>query len=344
MVQKVIFDKKNILVFGGAGFIGSHLCDELVKEAKVICVDNYISGQEENINHLLTNPNFEFIKADFTQPLNLDGFSELERFQVSFQGIQEIYNLACPTSRTDFEAQIINTSLANSLGVYQSLLLAEKYQAKYLFLSSSAVYGSPLDGQTSFKEDYWGFVNPQGPRACYNEGKRFAEVMIRDFCRQHKLDFKIARIFNTYGPRMRLNSGRMIPDFIKAALNNSELVIYGDGQEVSNYCYVTDIVQGLLKLMKSSLSEAVNLGNEQTYKIEEIANLVIQLAGSQSKIKYAQPLEALIKPGIPDISKAREILGWFPLVDINQGLAKTITYMKASRHLHYQDHQLSSED
>ncbi len=344
MAKKAIFDKKNVVVFGGAGFIGSQLCDELVKDSKVICIDNFISGQQDNINHLLTNPNFEFIKADFTKPINLEDLPDLEQFQVKFQGVQEIYNLACPTSRKNFEENITNTCLANSLGVYQTLEMAKKYEAKYLFMSSSAIYGSPLEGQERFPEEYWGFTNPQSPRACYNEGKRFAEVMTRDFCKQHNLDFKIARIFNTYGPRMRLNSGRMIPDFVKAALNNEDLVIYGDGQEISNYCYVKDIIQGLIKLMSSSLNEPVNLGNEETHNIEEIAQMVIKVTGSSSQVKLEKPLEALTKPGIPDITRAKERLAWFPLVKMEDGLNKTIEYMKASRHLRYQDSQLTTND
>lgn len=341
MVEKAIFDKKNILVVGGAGFIGSHLCDALLKEDnKVICLDNFVSGREENIHHLLANPDFEFVKADANEAMDLEALPGLKQFKIDFQGVQEIYNLACPTSRKDFEKHRVDTCLANSLAVYHTLELARKYQAKYLFTSTSSIYGDSLEGQKNFSEDYWGFINFLNPRGCYNEGKRFAEVMVRDYGKQYHLDIKIARIFNTYGPRMQINSGRMIPDFVKAALANQDLLIHGDGTEENSYCYVSDIIQALIKLMKSSINDPVNLGNAETYKIVDLAKKIIELTDAKSKINFAQPLDNLTKPGVPDITRAKERLGWFPLTRLDDGLKRTVEDMKASRHLRYVDDKL----
>ena len=336
MVRKAIFDKKNVLVIGGAGFIGSHLCDALLREGnKVICVDNFISGSEENIHHLLANPDFEFVKADATQPLVLEEQPGLKQFKVEFQGIQEIYNLACPTKRKDYEKNIINTCKANSLAVCNTLEMAVKYKAKYLFTSTSAVYGDPLEGQENFPEDYWGFTFFLSPRACYNEGKRFAEVMVRDYGKFHHLDVKIARVFNTYGPRMLVGAGRMIPSFVKSAINNQDLVIYGDGQEENTFCYISDMIQGIMKLMKSSVTDPVNIGNSNKHTMLEIAKKTVELTDSKSRITFAQPLHNLTKPGIPEITRAKERLGWFPLTRLEDGLRKTIEEVRTRGHLSY---------
>ena len=335
MAKKAIFDKKNVLVIGGAGFIGSHLCDELIKTAKVICVDNYISGREENIEHLLGNPNFMFIKYDASESLDFAKFPELTNFKIKFQGVQEIYNLACPTIRSDFEKNIMATLLANSNIVRNSLELARIYQAKYLFASTSAVYGAPLPGQEIADESYWGFVDALHPRGSYNEGKRFAETITINYGRQYNLAVKIARVFNTYGPRMRLNSGRMIPDFVTAASNNKDLIIYGNGSEEDSYCYVKDMVDGLLKLMNSSLIGAVNLGSPEKVRIIDIAKMVIQLTESKSQIKFNAELPYLNKAGIANINKAKKELGWFPVTNFNDGLRKTVDDMLGSRVLSY---------
>ncbi len=236
MAKQAIFDKKNVLVVGGAGFIGSYLCDELIKFDKVICLDNFISGRVQNIEHLLGNPNFIFINFDASQPLALAQFPELEKFQIQFQGVQEIYNLATPTNKHNFEQNVYATLLANSQVVRNTLELARQYHAKYLLASSSSVYGAPLAGQEVFAEDYWGYVDPIGPRSCYNEGKRFAESFVFSFAKQFGVDVRVARLFNTYGPRMAINSGRMIPDFVLAAAEGKEVLIYGDGSETNTYC------------------------------------------------------------------------------------------------------------
>lgn len=335
MAKKAIFDKKNVLVVGGAGFIGSHLCDELVKNAKVICIDNYISGRLENIEHLLGNSNFVFIKHDAALDIDLTKFPELEKFKVKFQGVQEIYNLACPTIRQDFEKNIVATLLANSYIVHNTLELARLYQARYVFSSSSSVYGDPLPGQDLVDESYWGFVDPHGPRSCYNEGKRFAETMVINYGRQYNLNAKIARIFNTYGPRMRISSGRMIPDFVQAASNNQDLIIYGDGSEEESYCYVKDIVDGLIKAMNSPLSSVYNFGSPEKTRIIDIANQVLKTVSSKSKIKFSAEIPYLTKAGIANINKAKRELGWFPITELGEGMHRTIDDMLGSRVLTY---------
>ncbi len=335
MVRQAIFDKKNVLVIGGAGFIGSHLCDELVKQSKVICVDSFITGRVENIEHLLGNPNFIFIKYDCSEPLDLAAFPELEKFQVQFQGVQEVYNLAVPTNKHTFEENVYRTLLANSMVVRNSLEIAKQYQAKYVFASSSAVYGDPIDGQDLFPEDYWGFVDQTNPRSCYNEGKRFAESFVLGFGNQFGVEVKIARIFNTYGPRMALNSGRMIPDFVQAAAEGKALLMYGDGSETDTYCYVLDIVDGLLKLMNYKIEGPVNLGSPERYTLLDIAKKIITYTESKSEIKFTAELPYLNKPGVADIRKAKQRIGWFPVVALDEGLRQTVADMLGSRVLTY---------
>ncbi|MBI2415400.1 MAG: GDP-mannose 4,6-dehydratase [Candidatus Kerfeldbacteria bacterium] len=335
MPRQTIFDQKNILVIGGAGFIGSHVCDELIKHNKVICIDNFITSQVSNIEHLLGNPNFIFLKHDVSTPFDLNQFPELEKFQVQFQGVQEVYNLATPTNRHEFEQHVYQTLLANSLAVRNSLEIARVYQAKYLLASSSAVYGDPLPGQDTLVEQYWGYVDPIGPRSCYNEGKRFAESFVMGFGQQFNVNVRIARIFNTYGPRMALNSGRMIPDFVAAAAEGRELIIYGDGTETDTYCYVRDVVDGLLRLMNYSVTGPVNLGSPERYPMMSVAQKIIQFTESKSTIKFDHALPFLMKPGVADIHKAKERLGWFPVVALDDGLRQTVADMLGSRVLTY---------
>lgn len=335
MVKQAIFDKKNVLVVGGAGFIGSHLCDELVKYNKVICIDNFITGQVQNIEHLLGNPNFIFIKYDASQPLDLTQFPELEKFQVQFQGVQEVYNLAAPTNKHNFEQNIYHTLLSNSFCVRNTLEIARQYQAKYLFASSSSVYGEPLQGQELFAEDYWGYVDPISPRSCYNEGKRFAECFVFSFGKQFGLDVRVARVFNTYGPRMMINSGRMIPDFVLAASEGKDLVIYGEGSESDTYCFIRDIVDGILKLMSYQIQGPVNLGSPERYTMLDIAQKILGFTESRSQIRFADALPNLTKPGVPDIRKAKQRLGWFPVVALDEGLKQTVADMLGSKVLTY---------
>lgn len=330
-----IFGKKNVLVIGGAGFIGSHLCDQLIKTSKVICVDNYVSGRVENIEHLLGRPDFAFLRHDIINPLNLESFAELEPFQVKFQGIQEIYHLAVPTGIKDFQPLMVHTALTNSHGTANALELAKMYKARLLLTSTSAVYGDPLEGQSIIEEEYWGFLNQLGPRASYNEGKRFAETLCHAYVVEQNVEVRIARLFNSYGPRMRLNSGRMIPDFVLAALNNQDVVIYGDGSEESSYCFVQDTIDGMLKLMASTYSEPVNIGNSSSYKIIDLAEKIIALTHSSSKIVFAESLEGVQRQALPSIKKAQEVLGWFPVVGVDEGLKKTVDDMVGSRVLRY---------
>lgn len=336
MERKQVIEKKNILVAGGAGFIGSHLCDELVKANRVICVDSFITGTEENIHQLLPNPNFKFIRQDITEPLDLEALPELKYFRIPFQGIQEIYNLACPTSPKDYSRHRVETLLANALGTKNLLDIAQKYKAKLLHLSSSAIYGEPLE-EGPFREEYWGFVDPIGPRSSYIEGKRFAESLVMNYGEHFKLDVKILRVFNTFGPRMKLTDGRMIPDFVNDALNGRDLVIYGAPESVSTFNYISDLLEAMLKMMASNELGPLNIGHPDIHRIEDVATLVVKLAGSSSKVTYHDPLPYSAKQGIADISLAKERLGWFPVVPLDEGLQRTVEYMRGSRVIRLED-------
>lgn len=331
MPTKAIFEKKNVVVTGGAGFIGSHLCDELVKNSKVICIDNFISGDEENIDHLLQHPDFQFIKHDINEPLDLESLSELEKFRVRFQGIQEIYHLACPSLPKDFEETRVETVLTNSVGTRNILELTVKYKAKFLLASSSVVYGPRDTENLYFVEKHIGLIDQLNPRACYDEGKRFAETITKTYADAYNLDAKIARIFRTYGPRMRLNTGQMLPDFVSSALEGKELVIYGDENFSSSLCHVSDMVQGLMKMMKSGEAGPMNFGSDLDVKLADVAKKVIALTGSASGIVYKEPLLFMTPLGLPDITHARERLGWFPIVLLDDGIQGAIDYFKAHK-------------
>ncbi len=328
MAYKQILDRPTALVAGGAGFIGSHLCDELVKTRNVICVDSFITGGEENIDLLLQNPHFKFVRHDLVEPLDLSALPELVVFQIRFQGVQEIYNLACPTSPREYNRLPIETLRANAEATQHLLGMAVEYGAKFLHASTSAIYGEPPD-HVPFREDYWGFIDPVGPRSCYNEGKRFAESLVTNYGAHRGVNFRLARIFNTYGPRMKLADGRMIPDFIAHALMGKPLTIYGPLEEQSTFCYVTDMVDGLVKLMDFEAGGTFNLGSPKAMTMGEIAALVIKLTGARVGTEVTDPLPYLARQGIPDITKAKETLGWFPLVPLEQGLQQTIDYFRA---------------
>ena len=321
--------KKNILLTGGAGFIGSHLAGALVRENHVICVDNFITGSEKNIDHLLQNPNFSFVKHDINSPLDLAGLPELKSFKVELQGIQEIYNLACPTSPARYNQLPIETLLTNSAGTYNMLEIAVKYKSKFLHLSTSAIYGE-LDEVKTVAEDNWGNVDPVGPRSCYNEGKRFAESLVTNYHSKKGVDTRIARVFNTFGPRMKLDDGRMIPDFVASALSNKTVQVYGLETETGSYCYIQDMVEGLIKLMSTDLNTPVNLGSDHAVRIAQVAEEVIKITGSSSKIEFKEHLPYTAKQLIPDISLAKDQLGWFPMISLEEGLAKTIEDMKVN--------------
>jgi len=325
--------KKNILVIGGAGFLGSHLCDHLVKYHNVICTDNFVSGSQENIDFLLRNPNFEFIKHDITEPLDLEKFPELDKFKVKVKGVAEIYNLACPTSAKEFEAKRMETLETTSTGVINALKVALKYKAKFLHFSSSVVYGGRTEKIKSFKEDYFGSVDMLSPRACYDEGRRFAETAVVTYRQLYKLDTKIIRVFRAYGPRMKLFDGQMIPDFITNALDNKDLVIFGDKTFSSSLCYVSDVIDGAVRMMESEEAGPINLGGIEDVNIYEVAEKVIKMTGSKSKVVFKDSLLFMTPLGLPDITLAKENLGWLPIVLIEEGLEKTINYTKAEKGL-----------
>lgn len=330
-MPKAVFEKKNILVLGGAGFIGSHLCDKLVSENKVICVDNFISGDRSNIDHLLQNENFIFINEDVNNLTDLEKYPELERFQIKFQGIQEIYNLACPTSPKNFKKNTVITAHTNSMGVIRALDLAVKYKAKLLHYSSSVVYGSQPEDNKMVKENQYFPSSPLTPRACYDEGKRFAETLVFTYREFYEIDAKIIRIFTTYGPRMPLFVGHMTPDFIVAALDNKPLIIYGNQNFTTTLCHVNDVVDASLKVMASTEAGPLNIGNPKEYKIVDIAKMIIEMTGSNSEITYVDPLLFMSRLGIPDISLAKEKIEWFPIVTLEKGLEATIEYTKAHK-------------
>jgi UDP-glucuronate decarboxylase len=325
-------ERKNILVTGGAGFIGSHLCENLVKKSNVICVDNFSTSNQRNIDSLLQNPNFEFIKYNIVEPLDFNAFPELKKFKIEVFGIQEIYNLACPTSAKNFDKLIVETLLTSSLGLKNILDIALKYEAKLLHTSSAVVYGSRASTE-KIKEDYLGSVNFIGPRSSYDEGKRFAETIIATYNKFYKRNFKIARIFRTYGPRLALNDGQMISDFIINALDNKDLIIYGNQAFSTTLCFVSDIVDGLIKLMDSELTMPVNLGSDIDVLLSKVAEDIIKMTNSTSKIIYKERLEFITPLCLPDINLAKEKLGWYPLVNLELGLQKTLNYIRAHKQL-----------
>jgi UDP-glucuronate decarboxylase len=344
MLRRAIFDKKNVLVTGGAGFIGSHLCDELIKTSKVICLDNFSSGNEKNIDHLLAEPDFEFIKHDIVDPINLEELPELQKFKIQFQGIQEIYHLACPMSPKDFENNIIPTVLANSYGIKNALDLAVKYKAKFMHFSSSVVYGLRREGDIRIPEEDLGQVDILSQRSCYDEGKRFAETMVINYIRAYKLDAKILRLFRVYGPRMKLNDGHMLPDFINNALDNKDLLIYGDEKFSSSFCYVSDCIDSALKMMSTGLSGPINIGSDVEINLTDLANKIIASIKAKSKIVYTDEILFMTPLCLPDINKARTELGWIPVITMEKGLEKTIYELRASKGLKGVEHALKKED
>lgn len=331
MMATPIFEKKNVLVTGGAGFIGSHLCERLLKDSKVICLDNFSNSHPSAINHLLQYPDFEFINFDVTKPVDLESYDELDKFKVKFQGIQEIYHLACPTNPKNFEHLKHESLLSNSLAMINTLDLALKYHAKYLFTSSAVVYGE--DGRKkNFIESDLGAVDQLSARACYDEGKRFAETCVATYSQVHGLDAKIARVFTTYGPHMRLFENQLIPDFIINALEGKDLVIFGDESFSTSLCYATDMVDGLVRLMSTGPEVSlVNLGGDRAIKYAEVAAMIIAMTNSHSRLTFEKPLLFLTRKGIPDLTYVKEALGWFPLVRLEDGLRKTVDYVIANK-------------
>jgi len=303
------------MVTGGAGFLGSHLCERLLKEGNdVLCVDNFYSGTKDNIVHLLGNPHFELMRHDVTFPLYIE--------------IDEIYNLACPASPVHYQWDPVQTTKTSVLGAINMLGLAKRTKAKILQASTSEVYGDPEVHPQ--KEDYWGHVNPIGIRSCYDEGKRCAETLFFDYYRQHDLDIKVVRIFNTYGPRMHPNDGRVVSNFIVQALRGEDITIYGDGSQTRSFCYVDDLIEGFLRMMASAheVTGPINIGNPKEFTIRQLAETVLKMVGGESRLILKPLPQDDPKQRQPDITVARNILGWEPQVELEAGLQTTISYFK----------------
>ena len=307
---------KRILVTGGAGFIGNHLCRRLLNEGNyVICLDNFFTGLKRHIEDMLDNPNFELIEHDIVEPVDIE--------------VDQIYNMACPASPPHYQYDPVKTMKTSVLGIINMLELAKKYKATLLHASTSEVYGNPLVHPQ--QESYWGNVNPIGIRSCYDEGKRAAETLMMDYYRQYGVDIRIIRIFNTYGPNMDPKDGRVVSNCIVQAINGEDITIYGDGSQTRSFCYVSDLVAGAIKMMNNDKGfiGPVNLGNPSERTVLNLAEIVLEMTGSKSKITYKDlPSDDPVKRK-PDITKAQEILGWKPEVDIKDGLAKTIEYFKS---------------
>lgn len=306
---------KRVLVTGGAGFIGSHLCERLLADgAEVLCVDNFFTGRRENIAHLAGNPRFDVLRHDITQPLYVEA--------------DEIYNLACPASPVHYQFDPVHTLKTSVLGSLNMLGLAKRLRAPIFQASTSEVYGDPhVHPQL---ESYWGNVNTTGPRSCYDEGKRAAETLFFDYRRQHDLDIKVVRIFNTYGPRMHPEDGRVVSNFIVQALQGRDITIYGDGSQTRSFCYVDDLVDGFIRMMRTGreVTGPLNLGNPNEFTIRQLADLVVEMVDTGSKVKYLPlPIDDP-RQRQPDITLAKELLEWRPAVELRQGLAKTIAYFE----------------
>ena len=307
---------KQVLVTGGAGFLGSHLCEVLVEEGEdVLCLDNFYTGSRANIQHLLGKPNFELLRHDVTFPLYIE--------------VDEVYNLACPASPIHYQHDPVQTTKTSVHGAINMLGLAKRTGAKILQASTSEVYGDPEEHPQS--EHYWGHVNPIGPRSCYDEGKRCAETLFFDYRRQHNLPIKVARIFNTYGPRMHPDDGRVVSNFIVQALKGESITIYGDGSQTRSFCYVDDLVTGLIRLMRTEddCTGPVNLGNPDEFQIKQLAERVLALVGSRSNIIYKELPEDDPQQRRPDITLAKARLNWQPSIALDDGLFRTVEYFRA---------------
>jgi UDP-glucuronate decarboxylase len=308
-------DRKTVLVTGGAGFLGSHLCDRLIDDGHdVICLDNFFTGAKRNIEHLIGHPRFELMRHDVTFPLYVQ--------------VDEIFNLACPASPVHYQHDPVQTTKTSVHGAINMLGLAKRLKCRIFQSSTSEVYGDPLMHPQT--EDYWGNVNPIGQRSCYDEGKRCAETLFFDYHRQHGLEIKVARIFNTYGPRMHPNDGRVVSNFVVQALKGEPITIYGDGNQTRAFCYVDDMIEGFVRLMRSpaEVTGPINLGNPGEFSMRELAEMVIELTGSRSKLTYMPLPSDDPKQRRPDITRAKTHLGWEPKTALREGLTATIAYFE----------------
>lgn len=326
-----IFERRNVLVTGGAGFIGSHLCDRLVKEANVICLDNFITSDVHNIDHLLRDSHFEFINHDIVNPFDLRSYRELERFKVRFQGIQEIYHLACPISKRHFDDFKIATVLTNSIGMKNVLDVAVEHHAKVLYASSSVLYGPRREDRPFVRETDECHLDHLTTRGAYDEGKRFSEAILQTYADVYGLDVKIARIFRTYGPRMKIFDGNLIPDMVLSALDGSDIVITGDEETRISLAYVSDIIDGMARLMSTPVDVTLlNLGSDVDVRLVTVAQKILQITGSDSRVRF-ESAAGLTEAGLPDVTRAREILGWVPLARLEDGLKRMIEYARSHR-------------
>ncbi len=327
------FARRNILVTGGAGFIGSQLCETLVKDANVICIDNFSSSTPRNIEGLLQHPSFEFVNHDITQPLNLEKLSELDRFKLNVQGIQEIYHLACPISKSQFEQFRIATILTNSIGLKNVLDIAVQYKAKVLYASSSVLYGQRRPESPYVREEAPSLIDHLTSHGAYDEGKRFSEAVLYTYADVYGLDVKISRIFRTYGPRMKIHDGHMLPDMIMNALDGEDIVIRApEGARVS-LCYVSDLIDGLTRHMGTAMDvTVVNIGSDHDLSWAEVAEKLIRITNTSSHVRF-EPMEDKVQfeAPLPDLQRARTLLHWVPLVRLEDGLAKMVDYARSHR-------------
>ncbi len=343
MINNMSINKtKNIIVAGGAGFIGSNLCEELVKRGNnVLCIDNFSTGSQKNIDHLLQSTNFEFINYDLANPINLEEFREAKKFKIEFYGVDEIYNLACPVSSKDSEKMAFDTAFANSHTTKTLLDIAEKYNSKVLFASSYSVYGTLENNNYVVSENEMGVLDIFSKSSCYDEGKRFAETICSIYKKYKNIDVKIARIFPTYGPRMRLDSGVFIADAIIKAVNNENIIVEYQEDEHASFCYVKDLIEAMVLIMEGGDFGPYNIGNPEAVKIKEVIETIKNITGSTSIVEYQDSGKKRI---IPNIDLVKEKFGWFPLTLLEDSLRDTIDYMKAAKNSFNASDMFTSSD
>ncbi len=333
MAARQVIGKKNVLVTGGAGFIGSFLCERLLREGcRVLCIDNLVTSTQENIAHLLKEEDFEFIRHDVNDPIELEDLPELKLFNLKLNGFHDIYHLACPRTGRRFDELRLQTMLTSSVGLHNVLEIASAYDSRFFLASSAAVYGRPSDGHRRFKEGEYGTFDRRATPSTYDEGKRWAETMGDAYRRVRNIDVRVGRIFRTFGPRMRLDDGHLVPDLIAKALDGDDVVVYGGPELSTTLAYVTDVVDGIVKLMQLPEDPGpVNIGSDLDMRVAEVAERVVALTGSTSKVVFAEAPFNVTSSSLPDITKAREDLGWAPITPFDRGLERTIEFVQGTR-------------